>query len=322
LQVVRSFNGKNSNDWHNLLVQGDNLQFLKTCYINQDPIIKNKVKKKVKLIYIDPPFGTGDEYGGAEGAVSYTAKIAGAEFIELIRERLFFLREILRADGSIFVRIDYHFGHALKIVMDEVFGVNNFKNEIVINRFKRQQRGLTKFNVGTDSLFFYSRSKSKKFFTEQERSRLCSFCGQEKNPEWRAMISSGLRNPPERIIMGEKLLPPRGQHWKYIQTKIDIMEKEGRIRINEGQRYTDLKGNRIEGMPEFLQTEDEIVDNNWTDLRGYVMNSKYPTENHEELLERVIKTSSNVGDLILDVFAGSGTTGAVAEKTGSYKYRR
>lgn len=237
LQTVRSFGKIKGDEWRNLIVQGDNLQFLKTCYMNQDPLIKDKIKGRVKLIYIDPPFGTGDEYGGVDGAVSYTAKIAGAEFLEALRERLFFLRDMLSVDGNIFVRIDYHFGHALKIILDEVFGVNNFKNEIVINRFKRQQRGLTKFNVGTDLLFLYSREKSKGFFREQERSRLCSFCGQEKDPEWRPMISSGLRHPPERIILGKKLLPPRGQHWKYKQSKIETMESEGRIRINDNASY-------------------------------------------------------------------------------------
>jgi len=92
LQIVRSFaNGKNG-DWKNLIVQGDNLQFLKTCYMNQDPLIKDKVKGKVKLIYIDPPFGTGDEYGGGFGEMSYTAKVMGSEFIESLRERLIYLR--------------------------------------------------------------------------------------------------------------------------------------------------------------------------------------------------------------------------------------
>ena len=76
LQIVRSFaNGKNG-DWKNLIVQGDNLQFLKTCYMNQDPLIKDKVKGKVKLVYIDPPFWDRDVYGGSGGQNSYSAKIA------------------------------------------------------------------------------------------------------------------------------------------------------------------------------------------------------------------------------------------------------
>jgi DNA modification methylase len=315
LQVVRSFGEVKKDEWQNLIVQGDNLQFLKTCYRNEDPLIKDKVKKLVNLIYIDPPFATGDEYGGGEGERSYSAKVAGAEFVEAMRDRLFMLKELLSDTGSIFVRSDYHFSHSIKLVLDEVFGADNFTNEIVINRFKRQQKGLLKFNVGSESLFFYTNGDKSKF-VEQERSRLCSFCGQEKDPEWHFMISSGLRRPPLRTIMGRQLLPPRGQHWKYVQEKIDLMTQEGRIRINDASSYTDLDGNRVHGMPEFLQTEDEVVDNNWTDLRGYAMNSQYPTENHEELLERVIKTCTEKGDLVVDVFGGSGTTAAVAEKLG------
>jgi site-specific DNA-methyltransferase (adenine-specific)/adenine-specific DNA-methyltransferase len=113
--------------------------------------------------------------------------------------------------------------------------------------------------------------------------------------------------------MGRKMLPPRGGHWKYKQSRIDEMEKEGRIRINEKGSFIDLEGNRVRGVPEFLQTEDTPVDSQWTDLKGYVLSSRYPTENPEELLDRVVRTSSNEGDLVIDAFAGSGTTCAVAE---------
>ena len=236
-------------------------------------------------------------------------------FSRLLRERIIFLKQILDSDGVFVIRLDYHFGHYLRVLLDEIFGAENFINDIIINRFKRQQYGLTKFNIGNDYLFAYSKSTNYTF-QEQIRGRICSFCGAEKEPEWHQMISSGLRNPPERIIQGRKMLPPRGQHWKYIQEKIDIMDKEGRIRIDESRNYTDLEGNKINGMPEYLQTEHSIVDNDWTDLRGYVLSKRYPTENHEELLERVINTFSSEGDLILDAFAGSGTTGAVGEKLG------
>jgi len=132
LQVVRAFGNGQSDPWRNMIVQGDNLQFLKTCYLNQDPLIKDKVKGKVQLIYIDPPFGTGDEYGGNDGEMSYSAKLMGAEYIETLRERLIYLRELLSNNGSIFIRMDYHFGHYVKVIADEIFGKDNLKNEIVI----------------------------------------------------------------------------------------------------------------------------------------------------------------------------------------------
>jgi len=300
-----------------MLIFGDNLQAMKTLlqWKDEGRLVNPDGSRGVKLVYIDPPFGTGDVYGPGNGEMSYSAKVQGARFISFLRKRLILLRELLTPDGSIYVRLDYHFGHYIKVIMDEVFGIENFQNEIVINRFKRQLSGLKRFNVSTDSLFFYTRG-STWIFNEQRRPRLCAFCGQEKSPEWHHMVSSGLRNPPERVIKGRLLYPPRGQHWKYTQQKIDEMDAQGRIRINENITYTDINGQRVKGMPEFLQTEDAIVDTDWTDLRGYVLSARYPTENHEELLERVIRTSSNPGDIVLDAFAGSGTTLAVAEKLG------
>src|SRR3989338_1103119 len=316
LQKVKTFrNGKNGNGWKNMLIFGDNIQALKTLLQMKE---KGKLKNAdgtpgVRLVYIDPPFGTGDEYSISKGASAYSAKTMGAQFIEFLRKRLIFLRELLSSDGSIYVRIDYHFGHYIKAIMDEVFGAENFQNEIIINRFKRQLSGITRYNVATDSFFYYTASPSA-VFNQQNRKRICSFCGQETDPQWRGMSSPGLRNPPERIVLGRKLLPPRGRHWTFTQDRIEGMVKEGRIRINEEISFADLNEKRVKGLPEYLQTEDTPVDSNWTDLKGYVFGARYPTENPEELLDRVILASSNPGDLVLDCFAGSGTTLAVAEK--------
>ena len=137
LQVERCFensehnhNYEIGNEWTNMIVQGDNLQFLKTCYINQDPLIKDKIKGKVKLIYIDPPFATKRDFGGKEGEDSYTDKVDRAEFLEGLRERLIFMREILADDGSIYVHLDQKMSHYVKIILDEVFGKANFRRSI------------------------------------------------------------------------------------------------------------------------------------------------------------------------------------------------
>ena len=317
LQIEKIFNGSKyplaAKDWHNLLVFGDNLQVLKTFYRNEDPLIKGKVKGKVRLIYIDPPFGTGDEYDGNKGQSAYSAKRKGADFVEFLRRRLILLKEILADDGVIFVRLDYHFGHYIKVIMDEIFGKNNFRNELVVNRFKRQLRNLNQFNIATDSLYFYTKTDNY-YFNEVDISRICGFCGAEREPQWGRMTSPGLRKPPERVILGQLMLPPKGRHWSYTQDKIDQLTKEGRIQINPDVAFTDLEGNKIRGLPECLQTDRIPVDSNWTDIKGYVFNSSYPTENPEELLERVIASTTEEGDLVMDVFAGSGATIAVAEK--------
>jgi 16S rRNA G966 N2-methylase RsmD len=316
LQKVRTF-GRNGEEWHNKLIFGDNLQVTKSLLAMKraGELSNADGTLGVRLIYIDPPFGTGDEYAITDEVRAYSAKLKGSRFIEFLRRRLILLRELLSHDGSIYIRIDYHFGHLIKAVADEVFGPQFFQNEIVINRFKRQLRDLKGFNVATDSLFFYSKA-SDFLFNEQLRRRICSFCGQETAPQWLAMSSPGLRNPPERVILGKKLLPPRGRHWTFRQEKVDQMQTDGRIRIENQDPWTDLSGKRHLGVPEYLQTEETPVDSNWTDVKGYVRSARYPTENPEELLERVICSSSKEGDVVLDSFAGSGTTNAVAEKLG------
>ncbi len=110
------------------------------------------------------------------------------------------------------------------------------------------------------------------------------------------------------------MLPQQGRHWTFKQSKIDNMIQEGRIRINKEVSYTNIRGDRVKGLPEYLQSETVPVDNNWTDIRGYVFGSSYPTENPEELLKRVIECATDEGDILMDFFAGSGTTAAVAEK--------
>lgn len=318
LQVVRSFaNGKNG-DWKNLIVQGDNLQFLKTCYLNQDPVVSDKIKGKVKLIYIDPPFGTGDEYGGG-GAMSYSAKLMWAEYIETLRERLIFLREILHLQGNIFVRIDYRFGYYVKIVMDEVFGKDNFKNHLVINKTSRPTEEINQYHSSHDFIFFYSKSKDS-YFKNYEVKR--------DEPKWRAMHLPGSRWSPipekyvhlfskknlkekngqyssrARIILGKELLPPGTRHWALSQETVYKLEGEGKIRLNS-------KGN-----PESIESDMKKIDDNWTDIPGYAKTTGYPTENAEELLERIILSGTEVNDMVMDVFGGSGTTAAVAEKLG------
>ncbi len=282
------------------LIKSENYQALNT--------ILPKFKGKVQTIYIDPPFNLDNSTD-----YFYYVKYKDTTWITLLENRLSIARDLLCDSGSIFVRCDYHGNMFVRLLMDSIFRPSNFGNEIIINRFRRQLGELTRFNVATDSLFYYTKSKSP-FFTTVYRKRICSFCGQEIPPKWRPMSSPGLRYPPERIILGRKLLPPKGRHWTFSQSKIDEMERDGRIRINESITYTDLEGNRIRGLPEYLQTEETPVDSLWTDLKGYVFGSQFPTENPEELIKRVIEVSSPEGTIVMDFFLGSGTTTSTAHK--------
>jgi hypothetical protein len=115
-------------------------------------------------------------------------------------------------------------------------------------------------------------------------------------------------------ILGKLLYPPRGRHWTYNQDKILELEREGKIRINEELAYIDTRGVKVRGLPEYLESEEQEIDSNWTDIIGYKFGSEFPTENSEEVIKRAIESTSNERDLVMDFFLGSGTTTAVAHK--------
>ncbi|MBS1775085.1 MAG: site-specific DNA-methyltransferase [Bacteroidetes bacterium] len=324
LQVAKIFNGHREqwkDGWKNIIAFGDNLQFLKTIYENKDTFIKNKVKGKIKLIYIDPPFGTGDEYEGNKGQKGYTAKSKGAEFVEFIRRRIIVAKEILDDEGVIMVRQGYNFGHYIKIVLDEIFGKSNFVNEILVNRGKQRLGGTKKYSTATDTVYIYSKTESYQFFGFK-RPR---YKGEAKGTN---MLMKGERNPPERVFLdpdGKKvtLLPPPNTHWKFVQPKIDIMYQKGVMYLAQSQKglksgilkiEKNGKKTPVNYVPSFRFDDDKTIDANWTDISGYDQLTGYPTENSEPLLERVIKTATKEGDIVLDFFGGSGTTAAVAEK--------
>lgn len=162
LQIEKIFNGKKyplySKNWHNLLVFGDNLQILKTFYEDKDSLIKGKIKGKVKLIYIDPPFATEKEFQTGTGVKAYSDKIKGAEFVEFLRRRLIVAKELLADDGSIYVHLDWKKGHYIKLVLDEIFGDNNFRNEIVWHYHDKFATGGKSLDKNHDTIFHYSKN--------------------------------------------------------------------------------------------------------------------------------------------------------------------
>ena len=172
LQVEKIYNGereKFKDDWRNMLVFGDNLQFLKTLYKNEDPLIKDKVKGKIKLIYIDPPFGTASDFEGDNGQKAYTDKSKDADFVEFIRRRIIVAKELLSIDGSIFIHLDWKKAHYIKAILDEIFGENNLINEIIWCYTGPGSPNMKQFNRKHDTIFWYSNSKTWIFNREKIR---------------------------------------------------------------------------------------------------------------------------------------------------------
>jgi len=253
LQPVKTFcNGqKTENGWTNKLIFGDNLQVLKE--LMYDP----EVKGKVRLIYIDPPFATKQEFRGSQDQKAYQDKIAGAKFLEFLRKRLIFLREILADDGSIYVHLDWKKGHYVKVLMDEIFGENNFVNEIVW-AYKSGGSSKEHFSKKHDMIFLYSKTTNFVFNLLKEKSY---------NREFKRYNFKGVKEYRDRI--GWYTLVNMKDVWN-----IDMVGRTSKERTG------------------------------------------FPTQKPEALLERIIKASSNPDDIVLDAFAGSGTTLAVAEKLG------
>jgi adenine-specific DNA-methyltransferase len=304
LQVEKIYNGSRSqwkDGWKNIIAFGDNLQFLKTIYENKDPLIKNVVKGNIKLIYIDPPFGTGDDYDGNSGQAAYSAKAKGAEFVEFIRRRIILAKELLSEDGWIMVRQGYHFGHYIKITLDEVFGKDNCINEAIVNRVKKNvtKKGRRNIPNAVDHIYIYRRSGISEFVDVLKK------LPQTKKGYWHGMDSQGVSGPRFLIIEGKKFLPPEGTHFKFPQNQADEMYALGKLRISPNKK----------GLQYWVDPKDEVnLDSNWTDIPGYTFTTGYPTENSEQLLERVIRATTKPQDIVFDFFAGSGTTAAVAEK--------
>lgn len=294
LQPIKTF-GKNGDGWTNKLIFGDNLQAMKSLL--DDP----EVKGQVKLIYIDPPFATKQEFRGNQDQKAYQDKIAGARFIEFLRKRLIFLRQLLSKDGVIFIHLDYRKRHYMKIVMDEIFGEHNFRNEIAIARIKKsiqEREYVKKLNEEFDGLLFYTSSDSA-LIKPPRKSSL-------KKERWHAFDAADIRTGMDYKLFGHK--PPQGRHWMYSKDKAEEM-------INSG----DLRPNPRTGKPQYRipAGKEELCNNLWMDISGYSFFTNYPTEKSENLLHRCISMMKmNDNDIILDAFAGSGTTLVVAEKLG------
>jgi adenine specific DNA methylase Mod len=298
-------------EWRNRLIWGDKKYVL--------PSLLSELAGKVNLIYIDPPFFTGTDQKITlsvpdsqeflvkepsiieEAAYRNVWKDGSGSFCKWIYETLLDLRELLSNDGAIFIRFDQYWSHYVKVIADEVFGKENFQNDITLKRIYKNftNQGKKSIQLATDSLLLYFKSEKTQF------NEIEVVLEEEREGYWRRIDdSSGVRNPPERIIFGKTYYPPAGKHFKFGQSKIDEMIEAKKIKINDRAR------------PEYWvePTSKKPLTSNWTDISGYSFTTGYPTENSEDLLERVLKACSIEGNLVLDCFCGSGTTAAVAEK--------
>lgn len=291
---------KTENELHNQLFYGDNFDVLR--HLIED------YRGKVKLIYIDPPFESQALYqkkiklkGPRKSQevlyeTQYNDCWTDEGYLQFMYERLILLREILAEDGSIYVHCDWHKVHHLRLMMDEIFGAEQFRNEIIWKRgtVKGAKARGKQFARNHDSILYYS--KGEKFtFNRQHIPFDAGYLKRFKKDD------------------GDGMGPYRDD--QAIGTRsakaIEEMKRTGRVFELNGKLRIKTYLKDLPGV---------VIDDNWTDIADVNVMSKartlYPTQKPEALLERIIKTSSNEGDLILDCFMGSGTACTVAAQFG------
>ncbi len=327
--------GRQLQGWTNKLIWGDNKLILSSLKAGA---LRRQIEEAggLKLIYIDPPFDVGADFSmdieiGGETfhkEPNLLEQIAyrdtwgrGADsFISMIYERLILMRDLLAEDGSIYVHCDWRVNSFIRSVLDEVFGREQHLNEIIWKRTSARSDSHT-FNHIHDCIFLYGRSASFKFneqFVPHDPDYIDRYYTYT-DPDGRRFATidatqSGLRNGPSGATWRGFSPASKGNHWKFAVSNLDKFDAEGKI-------YWPTKEG---GWPRLKSYLDEVkgsaIQTIWTDIK--TVNSQaveridYPTQKPEALLERIIKASSNPGDLVADFFCGSGTTAAVAEKLG------
>lgn len=296
-QLPNAFNqAVGEGQWMNRLIYGDNLLTLQALLAGDADSGLPSLRGKVDLIYIDPPFDSKADYRTPitlpgtkfeqrptvieQFAYTDTWKEGTVSYLKMMYPRLVLMKELLKNSGSIYVHIDWHVGAYIKTVLDDIFGKENFRNEIVWKKYSGvKNQASSKYTTQTDSIYWYSVSEQIKF-----------------NIQYRPMSQ------------------------KYIDNEYKYVDSDGR-------RYALLRGrgyqnNGGEPRKKYLdENPGSPITSLWDDDNLQLNTSSserigYATQKPEALLERIIKASSNEGDLVCDFFGGSGTTAAVAEKLG------
>ncbi len=312
-----------------LLFHGDNKEVLAH-------LLANGFRGKVNLVYIDPPFDSGADYvrkvslRGARGTakidgesytlgeqIQYTDIWANDNYLQFMYERLLLLKELLAEDGSFYLHCDWNKSHFLRCISEEVFGAGAVLNEIAWQRTSARSDSET-YNHIHDVLLFISKGSGFIWNQQYEAHSVGyledKYSNEDENGRRYMLDNITSPNPRPNMTYAWMGFQPPEKGWRYSRETMQRLHDEGRI------WYPSDKSKR----PRLKRYLDEMpgrpLQSIWTDI--YPVNSQaaerlgYPTQKPEPLLERIIRTSSNPGDLVLDCFAGSGTTAAVAQRLG------
>jgi adenine specific DNA methylase Mod len=317
-------------DWFNRLIYGDNLLAMQALLAGNSKT--PSMRGKIDLIYIDPPFDSKADYRTKvklpntdieqrptvieQFAYSDTWEQGTASYLRMMVSRLVLMRELLAEQGSIYVHIDWHVGHYVKVIMDEIFGKENFRNEIVWQRLSAHNDSKRAVSYGTihDTLFWYSKSYdyiwNTQFTPYDEKYIQKAYNKFDPIQEKRFKTSDLTANNPGYFYEWKGVNPPSGRYWAYSEKRMEELEQNNRI------YYSNT------GFPYYKNFEDEmrgiVLQDIWKDIGipSKTERCNYGTQKPENLIQRIIQGHSNPDSIVADFFAGSGTTGAVDEKLG------
>ena len=303
----------------NRLIFGDNLLALKA--------LEQEFTGKVKCVFIDPPYNTGSAFTHYDDGVEHSI------WLSLMRDRLEIIRRLLSEDGSLWITIDDNEAHYLKVLCDEVFGRRNFISTLAWQKKYAVKSDSEFFSESHDFILVYCKDKNN--FKLGRFGRTESQDARYKNPDndSRGPWTSGplQRNEardyaifPIVSFTKKEHWPPKGTSWRFTKERISELVADNRIWFGES-------GNNVPRLKRFLsEVSDSVPATTWWDYQNFGHNDEarresknlilnndiFATPKPEKLLSKVIELASSPGDLILDSFAGSGTTGAVAHKMG------
>ena len=302
----------NGHSDYNKFFFGDNLDVL--LYL-----LNHGYKNKITLIYIDPPFATDSSFVNRNQKEAYQDSLIGGEYVEFLRERLIIMRELLSFNGSIYLHLDNKMAFKMKIIMDEIFGEDNCR--AFITRKKCSTKNYTKNTYGniSDYIMFYSKTSKYTWnrpYDPWEYDRMIEqypYVDEKTGRRYKKVPihAPGVRNG-ETGKEWHGMMPPAGKHWQYLPSKLDEMDAAGEI-------YWSPNGNPRRKV--FCDPNKGIpIQDIWLNYRDSVNQADkttgYPTEKNYSMLKMIVEASSNSRDIVLDCFAGSGTTLAAAFDSG------
>lgn len=315
--------------WRNKLIWGDN-KYVMSALLEQ-------YAGKIDLIYIDPPFATGANFNTTvtigDNEIEHTKEASAIEelayrdtwgkgldsFLQMLYDRFVLMRELLSEKGSIYVHLDWRVGHFGKMLLDEIFGLDNFRNSIVWKRSHAHGdtgQGAKHFGRTTDMILYYTKNPNSIFnpsylpYTDEALLRDYKYYD-DNGEQYRLVPVDGpggaSKGNPYYEFLGTK------GYWRYSKESMQDL-------YNQGLIVKSKTGKSLSRIMYLKDAKGRSVTDLWDDVWRIAPSSNerldYPTQKPEGLLERIIEASSNKGDLVADFFGGSGTAAAVAEKLG------